>query len=74
MHKGIYLMMHLHTMRKFHRGNMRVQRGTRTPQGCQDMSRRCRFKGRIAPAEFNKVLESRCGFECRRTRRRSIPR
>ncbi len=35
---------------------------------------RSRLKGRISIAEFNKYLQSHCGFLCTRTRRKNLTR
>ena len=41
-------------------------------QAVQQGSRRCPIKGKIARLEFNKVLQSKCGYICTRSRKKSI--
>jgi hypothetical protein len=35
---------------------------------------RHRLKGKISAPEFNKLVQSECGFACARTRKRSVAR
>ena len=41
---------------------------------CQPGNGRHRLKGKIAGPEFNKLLQSTCGFVCARTRKKSLAR
>ena len=41
-------------------------------QACQQGSRKHPVKGKIACLEFNKVLQAKYGFECSRSRKKSI--
>jgi hypothetical protein len=41
---------------------------------CQPGNGRHRLKGKIAGPEFNKLLQSTCGFICARTRKKSLAR
>ncbi len=41
-------------------------------QACQQGSRKCPIKGKIARLEFNKVLQSKCGFKCSRSRKKPV--
>ena len=43
-------------------------------QVCQPGNGRHRLKGKIAGPEFNKLLQSTCGFVCARTRKKSLAR